>query len=50
MLKSAAFNLDESRDYNAVDFFRKSAELAPDIAEFIIPIGKVAKAQQILWK
>jgi len=50
MLKSAAFNFDESKDYTLTDFFRKSAELAPDIAEFIIPISKVAEAQQALWK
>lgn len=50
MLKSASFNLDQSRDYNLTNFLRKSAELAPDAAEFLIPIGKVATVQNMLWK
>lgn len=50
MLKSAMFNFDEAKDYTLTNFFRKSAEMAPDVAEFIIPISKVAWAQQLLWK
>jgi hypothetical protein len=50
MLKSSAFNFDESRDYNLVNALRKSADLAPDIAEFLLPIGEIAKAQNLLWK
>ena len=50
MLKSSAFNLDESKDYKVVDFMRGAANFAPDAVEFLIPISKVASVQQLLWK
>jgi hypothetical protein len=50
MLKSSAFNLSESKDYDVVDFMRGAANMAPDAAEFLIPLGKIASVQQILWK
>jgi hypothetical protein len=50
MLKSSSFNLDPGKDYNIVDFTRKSAVLAPDLAEFLIPMWQIAKVQTWLWK
>lgn len=50
MLKSAAFNLDQSRDYNLVDITRQAADRAPDALEFFVPIWSIAWVQNVLWK